>query len=649
MTTDMMDTDIAMQVLHAQSVQLGDNAYAAQNSDRKSFVYKIFTRFEFGHDDVKDSKTIRFRFMALGDAIVTASQGDSDSIYLSTPDGKRIDPQSSPTDPDVFLAYANIAIVDGHQSSASTTVVLHSDLNFSALHSRIRQFLMTNKVFIKPNHSATSLEEIVRVAVIPFVHPDVTFRKGFSAELNVKLQDVVNVKNSEFKSRYPCITADFRIEVLVRTGQQQMRFKRGSVSCPILMVESPKSQAVLCRIILQEALDLMSPFDAGPSSYYCIPLVLRDAKKYPKGPAMFFNLLKQHQQFLQEFKVFQLKGIHRFTMAILRPKIITECSAIKAIEPTFQTDEFGKWNICSTQAKFKEAQAWIDSNLQTILDNTAIEDKPSVPALCPPHRIIDYAAISDSQVESLYALSGISVNQPPPVNAWGTPHLIAPTQAPPTFSTLSASQTTINELRSELKDIKTTLASHDATLNDPKNKTNLSAETTDQITEFIQDQIIDMTSSLHSEFEEYIDDLKDEIHKQSTNLSKQSSQISGILSKVEAQDARFVVLETTISNQFAPLNDAILGGGLLKSLREFMIQPQPATQLALPAPQPMDEDIVHTPRRLFDIAISESPAASSGKKRNIRPSPFSRRGQPSPLRVRRDHPVSSSPSKSKHL
>jgi hypothetical protein len=81
-----MDTDNAMQVLNAHSVNLGGNNDDVKNSDRKSLITKIWTKFEFGHDDVMDPKTIRYRFMALSDAIVKATKGDFDSIYLATID-----------------------------------------------------------------------------------------------------------------------------------------------------------------------------------------------------------------------------------------------------------------------------------------------------------------------------------------------------------------------------------------------------------------------------------------------------------------------------------------------------------------------------------------------------------------------------------
>jgi hypothetical protein len=83
MTADPMDTDIAMHFLDAQSLRVGGDATVVKNSDRTSFKYKIFTKIKFGRDDVINPTTVRFRFMALSDAIVQSAHGNSDSIYLA--------------------------------------------------------------------------------------------------------------------------------------------------------------------------------------------------------------------------------------------------------------------------------------------------------------------------------------------------------------------------------------------------------------------------------------------------------------------------------------------------------------------------------------------------------------------------------------
>jgi hypothetical protein len=67
----------------AYSDNAGDDKNAVKNSDRKSFNYKIFTKIEFGCDDVINPKTIRYSFMGLSDAIVKFTKRDSESIYLA--------------------------------------------------------------------------------------------------------------------------------------------------------------------------------------------------------------------------------------------------------------------------------------------------------------------------------------------------------------------------------------------------------------------------------------------------------------------------------------------------------------------------------------------------------------------------------------
>ncbi len=78
-----MDTDVAMQVLHASRVSLVGADYAGKNPDRESSKYKIFVKIQFGHNDAMTPEAIRYRFMALSDAIVTLTQGNSDTTYLT--------------------------------------------------------------------------------------------------------------------------------------------------------------------------------------------------------------------------------------------------------------------------------------------------------------------------------------------------------------------------------------------------------------------------------------------------------------------------------------------------------------------------------------------------------------------------------------
>jgi hypothetical protein len=644
MTEDMMDTDIATQLLNASSVRLGVDDTAVKNPDRKSFVYKIFTKIEFGRDDAIDPTTVRYRLMALSDAIVQATKGDSDSIYLATPDGHRIDPQSSPTNPEAFKTYVNWSATVGRQSYASLTFMLHSAIRYSDLKNIILPFLMGNRIFLNVNSTASSIEDIVRVAVIPFMNPDVTFRKGFSAELNSKLQAVVNAKNDEFKARYFCIKDDFKFDIVVSKVNEKMRSGKRSPTVPILMVESPKSQSDLCRNVLQEALNLMSPVSDAPSIYHCIPLSLKDPRRYPKGPSAVVQLLKQHQRYLGDFRSFQVKGVHRQTMLLLKSKIMTECLSINAIEPTFQTDEFGKWTVCTTTAHVNDAKAWIDKYLPSIMDSLVSDDKPSLPRAVVPHRVIVHNEVPDSQIDRLFALSGLNASTPT-VNAWVTPPRTATTQPlAASFSTLTSPQsTTILEIFSQLKSIQT----HIATTTAEKDK--LPTPTSDHISDYITDQIIEHTSTIQSEFDERFDAL-------CSDSKKQSVQISGILSKVDAQGTsiasinnRFDSLETNISSQLAPLNSVLLGGGLSamiqQSLQACLAQSPEVRQPPNPvSAQPMDEDLIsfHTPRRLYDDALFDSPATSSNKKRLERPSPLSRKGQATPMRPRIDDPLSTS-------
>jgi hypothetical protein len=202
MTSDSIDTDVAMQVLHAQSVSLG-------GAD-----YRIFAKIQFGPNDVMTPETIRYRFMALSDAIVTLTKGNSDSTYLTNMDGKRIDPRTSPTDPEAFRDYVNWTQPD-YQLQVGTTIMIHSSVRYSVIKSSTMAWLKEQRMFLSVNTTASSLEEIFRIAVIPFLNPELTYRTGFTEDLNASLHTVLNIKNDEFKARYSCIKEDLKFDVVV--------------------------------------------------------------------------------------------------------------------------------------------------------------------------------------------------------------------------------------------------------------------------------------------------------------------------------------------------------------------------------------------------------------------------------------------------
>jgi uncharacterized coiled-coil protein SlyX len=648
-----METNVAAQVLEASSGSLGGDDYSVKNSDRECFVYKIFTKIEFGHDDMMDPKTIRDRVMGLSDAIGKYNKGDSDSIYLATIDGKRIDMQSSPTNPKEFQESLNLTITEGRQRYASTTIMLHSAVRFSALKRRILSYLQANRIYIKPNFTKSSLEEIVRVAMIPFMHSNITFRQGFSNELNQKLQAVVNWKDDDFKHKYPCINDDFHFDVVVSKSDERMTFQNQTINTFILLVECPRSQSTLCRRVLQEALNLMSPTDDGPSRYNCVPLVLKNPKKYPKGPATVFRLLKSHHQFLAEFKSFQIKGVHRTTMALLKPTILTECPAITAIESTFLTDDYGKWTIGSTISRFKEAQDWIDDNLPRLMDITPSDEKPPVPKAVIPKRIIFHAEISDLQMENLVALSGSSLPTQPPANAWGSPPLI-PTTPPFTpsphpsasltkmmsdlltkvnllESQLTAPPTPIDQPNSPISDLQSTLALQQTTI--AQHKTTISAlesalaiqQTTIDQTNLKISALLAQTLKLQSALDE----------RTSSNLKSPTQAVP-----IHATPCQADVHEDPIASIHAPMD---------VSAPHLSTPFSPLTDAVAP---PLHDEVaqaggfaalIKTALRTSDFTLSavrtELPTTN---KRPIPSFPFSCKGHPSPVRVRRDQPSSTS-------
>jgi hypothetical protein len=640
MTSDSMDTDVAMQVLQASKVSLGGDDYAGKNSARESFKYKIFVKIQFGSNDVMTPENIRYRFMALSDAVVTLTKGNSDSTYLTNIAGKRIDPRTSPTDPETFQAYVNWTQED-YRLQVGATIILHSAARFTVVKTSILEWLKEQRMFLSVNSTSSSIEEIFRIAVIPFLNPAITYRTGFTEELNANLQSVLNIKNEEFKSRYPCIKEDFKFDVVVSQYTERLRFKRASVATPILVVESPRSQSVLCQAILQEALTLMSPTDDGPSKYNCIPVALKNSKKYPKGPATVFRLLKEHELFLQEFKSFQIKGIHRSTMAVIRTKIMNECPAINAIEPTFMTEERGKWNVCTTILKIKEAHEWIDTHLRHLLESLDNDEKPQLLYPCVPQRIINYAEVSDDQVKHLDALSVSFIAGIPPVNAWSSPPLTATTHPGTNPSTLSASHSTIlSSLVEKVDALKLQVDARDMATG--HQKSSFPIQSLKPVPTPSPVSVLNGNVNLQSGMDARIEILQDDARSTKAELIAMRQILSSHATTNAQLGDRMDDFESYIDIQLAPLKEATAAGGLAALIRSCLTQP--ASPISIPPQtvdelddlnddEAMEEDEAHTPRRLFPRPPEKRSDSSSGKKRREAPSPF--KASP-PRGVRRD-------------
>jgi hypothetical protein len=557
MTDDSVDTDITMQVLNTSSERVGGDCKAVKNSDQTSFIYKIFTKIQFSHDDDITPEIIRSRFLGLSDAILKSTRGTSKSNYLATIDGKRIDPQSSPANSKEFQAYVNWTINKGRQSNASSTIMLHSAVRFPVLKRRIFGFLQETNIYITPNFTASSLEEIVRVALIPFMNPDLTFRKGFAKELNQKLQDIVDSKSDDFKNKYPCIIDDFQFDVLVSKTTERMTFQHAKISTTsILLVECPKSQSFLCCNILQEALTLMSPTIDGPTRYTAVPLAFKNSKQHPKGPATIFNFLKRHNQFLDEFKSFQIKGIHRSTMAILKPTIMTDCPAINAIEPTFLTDGVGKWTICTTKEKLQEAQDWMDDYLHLLMETTLPKDTETLPTLIHPQRLIIHDAISDLQFEHLVALSGSFPSKETPGSAWCIPPLTSPCSFQPT--TVAPSTTMLSELATTVQSLEAKLISQQITIDQNESKTSalISAQ----------------TINLQRVLDKSIASLTFEFNQQAKTIAQLQYQVDDQASMIDSVLDCLGRLTTDLNAELAPLREAAQAGGLAALIEQTLLK-----------------------------------------------------------------------------
>jgi chromosome segregation ATPase len=235
-------------------------------------------------------------------------------------------------------------------------------------------------------------------------------------------------------------------------------------------------------------------------------------------------------------------------------------------------------------------------------------------------------------VDHLVALSGLSIARPPTTNPWNSPPSQATTQPSTNFSPLSESQTTlISALVAEVKSLKSTVLSQNTTIDN--NKSNITIQLTAQSAKI---QTIQMS-------------LDDSVAFMARENIKQSVKINEITSQVKSQETTIESINDRIDNiskQVSPLNEAVQAGGLAALIQQTVLACLRQTQHQTPTPQePMEEDFSHTPRQLFDLALAttdtEEPI-TSGQKQKIPPSPFSRKGQSTPVRARLEYTASAS-------
>ena len=331
-------------------------------------------------------------------------------------------------------------------------------------------------------------------------------------------------------------------------------------------------------------------------------------------------------------------------MAVLKNTIMKDCPAINEIAPTFQTDDHGKWIVCTTQAKLKEAQEWMDTHIRTLLDPLATQDKPPVPTACPPQRVVNYAEVPDAQVTNLHALSVSTIAGIPKINAWGHPPLTATTQPATSPSTLSASHVTLfSELANKLESLQIQFDAREMAI-DHKNR-NFPTPLPEPILNETLKQVRTQNDIFKSSMEEVVESLKADVQSTVNTVTKMRHAVASNAQTVVSLNDRFDDFQSRMDIRLGPLEEATKAGGLAALINACLSQ-----HINPVSTQPMDEDFPHTPRRLVDPALSTALTSAdssgsdttSGRKREEPPSPFSRKGQASPSRARLDGPITNS-------
>jgi hypothetical protein len=135
--------------------------------------------------------------------------------------------------------------------------------------------------------------------------------------------------------------------------------------------------------------------------------------------------------------------------------------------------------------------------------------------------------------------------------------------------------------------------------------------------------------------------LKRKALTQDTTITAIQTRLNSHETSIGSLNDRINTFENNMNVKTAPLQEAVEAGGLAALIQKTVLGCLTITQNHNPVQsQPMDEDFSQTPRKLFDQALA-SPDLS-GKKRDEPPSPYSRKGQSSPLRVRHNDAASHS-------
>ncbi len=246
------------------------------------------------------------------------------------------------------------------------TIVSSHNINRLKYSDPLKSFIMNNNVWIKPDFYSTKY--VSSPGFFTLVHPKLTNKPDYT-------RDLINVLTNMEKNEDDAVVQEwmqkFRVEVatdlLVPKFHLETTVKKwGKVRVEVLSVYCSQEEAKYMKYLLSEASsqDLLTKGIYVPSGIHLM-----------EGKEVLSNLLQEHQEYIDRVTNFQVGGISTQSMKYgaagnesIRTMLL-QCEGVSAVEPTYQTDSRGQWNIVVDKNSVRHLSDYIQKNLSSLYVN----------------------------------------------------------------------------------------------------------------------------------------------------------------------------------------------------------------------------------------------------------------------------------------
>ena len=142
--------------------------------------------------------------------------------------------------------------------------------------------------------------------------------------------------------------------------------KWGSVKTEVLSIYCSKEDAAYLKHVLAEATS---------QGLYSKGLYVPTGIHLMEGKGVLSSLLMEHQEYIDSVTNFQIEGIsyesmkHSINSNVTIQDILMRCQGVMGIEPIYQTDRRGQWNILVQKDKVSQLSNFVKENLSLIYSN----------------------------------------------------------------------------------------------------------------------------------------------------------------------------------------------------------------------------------------------------------------------------------------